>query len=96
MLKEQRRVFVQQNKTSKDSIVDNPAYAVIFLIHTLAHGEGLPSNYYEDETSFPEFCRYFLMLDLSALLQAPLVHKWFPWLEKVDASNHCLTRVPLF
>ncbi|KAF8717134.1 hypothetical protein HU200_026250 [Digitaria exilis] len=56
VLKEQRRVFLQQIKTSKDSIVDSPAYAVVFLIHTLAHGEELPSNYYEDETSFPEFC----------------------------------------
>lgn len=96
MLKEQRRVFLQQIKTSKDSIVDSPAYAVVFLIHTLAHGEELPSNYYEDETSFPEFCRYFLMLDLSALLQTPLVHKWFLWLEKSDAHNHFLTCVPCF
>ncbi|KAG2602205.1 hypothetical protein PVAP13_5KG660400 [Panicum virgatum] len=56
VLKEQRRFFVQQNRASKDSIVDNPAYAVVFLIHTLAYDGGLPSNSYEDETSFPEFC----------------------------------------
>ncbi|CAO1942424.1 unnamed protein product [Urochloa humidicola] len=56
VLKEQRRFFVQQNRAGKDSIVDNPAYAVVFLIHTLAYDGGLPSNYYEDETSFPEFC----------------------------------------
>ncbi|PAN27371.1 hypothetical protein PAHAL_5G076300 [Panicum hallii] len=56
VLKEQRRFFVQQNRASKDSIVDNPAYSVVFLIHTLAYDGGLPSNYYEDETSFPEFC----------------------------------------
>uniref|UniRef100_K3XDX2 Sister chromatid cohesion protein n=1 Tax=Setaria italica TaxID=4555 RepID=K3XDX2_SETIT len=30
VLKEQRRFFVQQNRASKDSIVDNPAYAVVF------------------------------------------------------------------
>ncbi|RLN05424.1 hypothetical protein C2845_PM13G14560 [Panicum miliaceum] len=45
-----------ENRASKDSIVDNPAYSVVFLIHTLAYDGGLPSNYYEDETSFPEFC----------------------------------------
>ncbi|CAO1944277.1 unnamed protein product [Urochloa humidicola] len=56
VLKEQRRFFVQQNRAGKDSIVDNPAYTVVFLIHTLAYDGGLPSNYYEDETSFPEFC----------------------------------------
>ncbi|CAO2182211.1 unnamed protein product [Urochloa humidicola] len=56
LLKEQRRFFVQQNRASKDSIVDNPAYAVVFLIHTLAYDGGFPSNYHEDETSFPEFC----------------------------------------
>ncbi|KAG2593232.1 hypothetical protein PVAP13_5NG110322 [Panicum virgatum] len=56
VLKEQRRFFVQQNRASKDSIVDNPAYAVVFLIHTLAYDGGFPSNYIEDQTSFPEFC----------------------------------------
>ncbi|OEL37949.1 hypothetical protein BAE44_0001036 [Dichanthelium oligosanthes] len=45
-----------ENRTSKDSIVDNPAYAVVFLIHTLAYDGEFPSNYYEDETSFPDFC----------------------------------------
>ncbi|CAL4960254.1 unnamed protein product [Urochloa decumbens] len=56
VLKEQRRFFVQQNRASKDTIVDNPAYVVVFLIHTLAYDGEFPSNYYEDETSFPEFC----------------------------------------
>lgn len=56
VLKEQRRFFVYQNRTSKESIVDNPAYAVVFLIHTLAYDGALPSDYYVDESSFPEFC----------------------------------------
>ncbi|WVZ68025.1 hypothetical protein U9M48_017016 [Paspalum notatum var. saurae] len=56
VLKEQRMFFVHQNRESKDSIVDNPAYAVVFLIHTLAYVGSFPSKYYEDESSFSEFC----------------------------------------
>ncbi|KAJ1286407.1 hypothetical protein BS78_03G350000 [Paspalum vaginatum] len=56
VLKEQRMFFVHQNTESKDSIVDNPAYAVVFLIHTLAYDGRFPSKYYEDESSFSEFC----------------------------------------
>ncbi|KAL6840252.1 hypothetical protein ACP4OV_030062 [Aristida adscensionis] len=56
VLKEQRRYFIHQNRASKDSIVDNPAYTVVFLIHTLAYDGRFPSNYCENETSFTEFC----------------------------------------
>jgi len=56
VLKEQRRFFVHQNRTNKESIVNNPAYAVVFLIHTLAYDGTLSSNYYVDESSFPELC----------------------------------------
>lgn len=55
VLKEQRRFFIHQ-KASKDSIVDNPAYAVVFLIHTLAYDGKFPSKHSENDTSFPEFC----------------------------------------
>ncbi|KAL6614101.1 hypothetical protein ACP70R_036371 [Stipagrostis hirtigluma subsp. patula] len=60
---EQRRYFVHQNRASKDSIVDNPAYAVVYLIHTLAYDRRFPSKYCENDTSFPEFCSpLFVML----------------------------------
>ncbi|TVU36377.1 hypothetical protein EJB05_18310 [Eragrostis curvula] len=56
VLKEQRRAFVHQNRASHDSIVDNPAYAVVFLIHILAYDGRFPFKNCENETSFPEFC----------------------------------------
>lgn len=56
VLKEQRRLFVHQNKGNKDSIVDNPAYVVVFLIHALSYDERFPSKFYEDQSNFSEFC----------------------------------------
>ncbi|KAM3352866.1 hypothetical protein ACQJBY_024208 [Aegilops geniculata] len=55
VVKEQRRVSVHQNKTSNDSIVEHPAYAVLFLIHTLAYDEEFPFNFCEKETGSAEF-----------------------------------------
>ncbi|EMS52928.1 Sister chromatid cohesion protein PDS5-like protein A [Triticum urartu] len=55
VVKEQRGVSVHQNKTSNDSIVEHPAYAVLFLIHTLAYDEEFPFNFCEKETGSAEF-----------------------------------------
>uniref|UniRef100_A0ACD5VVH9 Uncharacterized protein n=1 Tax=Avena sativa TaxID=4498 RepID=A0ACD5VVH9_AVESA len=55
VLKEQGGVSVHQNRTSKDSIVDHPAYAVVFLIHTLAYDREFPSSFCEKATSSFEF-----------------------------------------
>lgn len=50
VLKEQGGVSVHQNRTSKDSIVENPTYAVVFLIHVLAYDREFPLNFSEKET----------------------------------------------
>ncbi|XP_040378681.1 sister chromatid cohesion protein PDS5 homolog A isoform X2 [Oryza brachyantha] len=50
VLKEQRRLFVHQN-TSKQSIVDHPAYAVVFLVHTLAYDKEFPTKLCENKIS---------------------------------------------
>uniref|UniRef100_A0A453G0R9 Uncharacterized protein n=1 Tax=Aegilops tauschii subsp. strangulata TaxID=200361 RepID=A0A453G0R9_AEGTS len=55
VVKEQRGVSVHQNKTSNDSIVEHPAYAVLFLIHTLAYDEEFRFNFCEKETGSAEF-----------------------------------------
>ncbi|VAH82321.1 unnamed protein product [Triticum turgidum subsp. durum] len=55
VVKEQRGVSVHQNKTSNDSIVEHPAYAVLFLIHTLACDEEFPFNFCEKESGSAEF-----------------------------------------
>ncbi|GJM92438.1 hypothetical protein PR202_ga08912 [Eleusine coracana subsp. coracana] len=57
VLKEQQRFLFHQKRASKDSIVDNPAYAMVFMIHILAYDGRFPSMDCENETSFPEFCR---------------------------------------
>ncbi|GJN17041.1 hypothetical protein PR202_gb04079 [Eleusine coracana subsp. coracana] len=57
VLKEQQRFLFHQKRASKDSIVDNPAYAMVFLIHILAYDGRFPSMGCENETSFPELCR---------------------------------------
>lgn len=64
MVKEQRGVSVHQNKTSNDSIVEHPAYAVLFLIHTLAYDEEFRFNFCEKETGSAEFWRYVLVSDV--------------------------------
>ncbi|KAG8054616.1 hypothetical protein GUJ93_ZPchr0001g29862 [Zizania palustris] len=51
VLKEQRRFFVHQNRTSDESIVDHPAYAVVFLIHTLAYDKEFPTEFCEEKIS---------------------------------------------
>ncbi|XVE55344.1 hypothetical protein DITRI_Ditri03aG0151400 [Diplodiscus trichospermus] len=38
------------------SIVDYPAYIVVFLIHLLAHDEGFPSEDCQDEAIYAQFC----------------------------------------
>ncbi|KAM0917251.1 hypothetical protein ACQ4PT_009670 [Festuca glaucescens] len=50
VLKEQGGVSVHQNRTSKDSIVEHPTYAVVFLIHALAYDREFPLNFSEKET----------------------------------------------
>ncbi|KAF0902491.1 hypothetical protein E2562_017891, partial [Oryza meyeriana var. granulata] len=51
VLKEQRRLFVRQNTTRKESLVDHPAYAVVFLTHTLAYDEEFPTKLSENKIS---------------------------------------------
>lgn len=50
VLKEQGGVSVHQNRTSKDSIIEHPTYAVVFLIHALAYDREFPLNFSEKET----------------------------------------------
>jgi sister-chromatid-cohesion protein PDS5 len=64
VLKEQGGVSVHQNRTSKDSIVENPTYAVVFLIHVLAYDREFPLNFSEKETISSGFWRYFLISDV--------------------------------
>ncbi|KAI4962776.1 hypothetical protein ZWY2020_025779 [Hordeum vulgare] len=62
VLKEQRGVSVHQNKTSNDSIVEHPSYAVLFLIHTLAYDEEFPFNFCEEETGSADFWSPLLVM----------------------------------
>jgi sister-chromatid-cohesion protein PDS5 len=78
VLKEQGGVSVHQNRTSKDSIVEHPAYAVVFLIHSLAYDREFPLNFSEKDSSSAGFWRYF-----------PISDVWIP-LCKLEAFNHDL------
>ncbi|TYH32002.1 hypothetical protein ES288_A01G216800v1 [Gossypium darwinii] len=43
------------------SIVDYPAYLVVFLIHLLAHDEGFPPEGCQDEAIYAQFCSPLLL-----------------------------------
>ncbi|KAL1186926.1 hypothetical protein V6Z11_A01G212100 [Gossypium hirsutum] len=54
----------QKRRTSMvqgGSIVDYPAYLVVFLIHLLAHDEGFPPEGCQDEAIYAQFCSPLLL-----------------------------------
>ncbi|KAA3465267.1 sister chromatid cohesion protein PDS5-like protein A isoform X1 [Gossypium australe] len=62
---QKRRTFMVQG----GSIVDYPAYLVVFLIHLLAHDEGFPSEGCQDEAIYSQFCSpllFFLHTSISS------------------------------
>uniref|UniRef100_A0A0D9V8B2 Tudor domain-containing protein n=1 Tax=Leersia perrieri TaxID=77586 RepID=A0A0D9V8B2_9ORYZ len=61
VLKEQSRLFVRQN-TTKQSLVDHPAYAVVFLIHTLAYDKEFPTKLCENKISVEFWSPLVVML----------------------------------
>ncbi|TYG84206.1 hypothetical protein ES288_D01G231300v1 [Gossypium darwinii] len=62
----------QKRRTSMvqgGSIVDYPAYLVVFLIHLLAHDEGFPPEGCQDEAIYAQFCSpllFFLHTSISS------------------------------
>lgn len=47
----------QTSMVQGGSIMDYPAYIVVFLIHLLVHDAGFPSEDCQDETVYAQFCR---------------------------------------
>uniref|UniRef100_A0A7N0TLY4 Sister chromatid cohesion protein PDS5 homolog A n=1 Tax=Kalanchoe fedtschenkoi TaxID=63787 RepID=A0A7N0TLY4_KALFE len=53
----------RQSPSSQGSVVDNPAYVVVFLVHVLAHSTGFPSKDCHAEVSYVQhFSPLFFML----------------------------------
>ncbi|XP_022768195.1 sister chromatid cohesion protein PDS5 homolog A-like isoform X10 [Durio zibethinus] len=62
----------QTSMVQRGSIVDYPAYLVVFLIHLLVHDEGFPPEGCQDEAIYAQFCSP-LLLFLHASINPNLV-----------------------
>uniref|UniRef100_A0A0D3EWS2 Uncharacterized protein n=1 Tax=Oryza barthii TaxID=65489 RepID=A0A0D3EWS2_9ORYZ len=81
VLKEQRRLFVHHNTKRKESLVDHPAYAVVFLTHTLAYDKEFPMKLCENK--------------ISAEFWSPLVVMLRTLIEMDDEHGHNTSSVPI-
>jgi hypothetical protein len=81
VLKEQRRLFVHHNTKRKESLVDHPAYAVVFLTHTLAYDKEFPMKLCENK--------------ISAEFWSPLVMMLRTLIEMDDEHGHNTSSVPI-
>uniref|UniRef100_A0A0E0CAV1 Sister chromatid cohesion protein PDS5 homolog A n=1 Tax=Oryza meridionalis TaxID=40149 RepID=A0A0E0CAV1_9ORYZ len=81
VLKEQRRLFVHHNTKRKESLVDHPAYAVVFLTHTLAYDKEFPMKLCENK--------------ISAEFWSPLVVMLRTLVEMDDEHGHNTSSVPI-
>ncbi|XVF36899.1 hypothetical protein REPUB_Repub19eG0098700 [Reevesia pubescens] len=60
-------------RQTSGSIVDYPAYLVVFLIHLLVHDEGFPSDDCQEEAIYAQFCSPLLSF-LHALISSNVVN----------------------